>query len=103
MKFCVIILMLVLSACATTLTKEEEAECSSTEDKETCLVDALENKKVEEQYRREDRDTLFREQFYEFAATCKASGGAIWISRHTPRYCPRAPCPPDWGDSFWCQ
>lgn len=103
MKFCVIVLVFGLYACATTLTDEEKAECSSAEDIKTCLVETLDNKKAEAQYRREDRDTIFREQFYEFAATCKAGGGAIWIKRHSPRICPRSPCPPNWGDSYWCE
>lgn len=102
MRACVVFLVLALSACALTLTDEEKDKCLPVEDVETCLVNALESKKEDARYRREDRDTLFREQFYRFAADCRAHGGYVGIRRHTPRYCPRNPCPPDWGDSYWC-
>ena len=99
MRFCVV-LMLGLTACAITLTDEERTECSSADDVGACEIKLLETKKADAQYRREDKDTQYRDQFYKDAAICKAGGGTIWIERHNSCY--GRECPPRWGDTYGC-
>jgi len=104
MRCCAIILVLGLSACAITLTDEEKGACVSAEEGvAACEANLIESKKEDMRYRIEDRNTQFRDEYYRFFAQCKAGNGTIYIKRTFPRANCRGTCPPEWGDSYWCQ
>jgi len=73
--FCVWVLALI-GGCAITLTEEEAAKCGD----EACLIAALENKKEQIQYERENRRIKERDDIVTFINGCKAAGGNLLIN-----------------------
>lgn len=98
------LLGLLLTGCVS-LTPEEKSACAAAEEgAAACEANLIEKKKEDRQYAIDEANAEHYDRYIQDKIACEHAGGYILVERKgTARICRgRDPCPPRWGDSYYC-